>query len=79
MRSQVTRDWRCEVLTQKRNREYFGEMELFSMSNRTVVPQPTHLSKLIKQYTHERQSLLQRDHTSANLLSKQKRIDHRMC
>lgn len=49
MRSQVTRDGRREVLTQKRNREYFGEMELFPMSSRALAPQPhtpvkTHLA-----------------------------------
>lgn len=49
MRSQVTRDGRQKVLTQKRNREYFGEMELFPMSCRALAPQPhtpvkTHLT-----------------------------------
>lgn len=64
MRSQVTRDWRCEVLTQKRNREYFGEMELFCMSNRAVAPQPTHLSKLTKPYTRKTEPVTKRSHLS---------------
>lgn len=58
------------MLTQKRNREYFGEMELFPMSSRALAPQPHTPVKTHLAVHTEDKACYKRDHTSSNLFSK---------